>query len=92
MHGGHISGMKVLERLLPEQIILRNPDRQGLLFGNLVPVSKAYLSVQNHQSELLRILLVRTLSLDPVAKSGDAPVLQREDDAVSATKILQDLR
>jgi hypothetical protein len=84
--------MKVLERFLPEQIILRSPQCQGLLVRDLVPVSKACISVQNHQSELLRILPVRTLSLDPVTKSGGVPIFQRDDDTMGTTKILQDLR
>ncbi len=85
--------MKVPERFLPEQIILRNPNYQRLHVRDLVSVSKvACISVQNHQSELLRILLVRMLSLDPVTKSGGVPVFQRADGAMSATKALQDLR
>jgi hypothetical protein len=85
--------MKVLERFLPEQIILRNPNYQWLHVRDLVSVRKvACISVQNHQPELLRILLVRMLSHDPVTKSGGVPVFQREDDATSGTKALQDLR
>jgi len=85
--------MQVLERFLPEQIIPRNPDYQRLHVRDLESVSKvACICVQNHQSELLRILLARMLSLDPVTKSGGVPVFQREDDMMGATKILQDLR
>jgi hypothetical protein len=83
--------MQVLERFLPEQIILRNPDYQRLHVRDLESVRKACISVQNHQSELLRILLVRMLSLDPVTKSGGVPVLQREGDAMRAAKALQGL-
>jgi hypothetical protein len=84
--------MQVLERFLPEQIILRSPDYQGLHVRDLESVRKvACTSVQNHHSELLRILLVRRLSLDPVTKSGGVPIFQREDDAMCAAKTLQGL-
>ena len=92
LHNHHISWMKVLERFLPEQIILRNPNHQRLHVRDLESVSKVAYRVQNHQSELLRILLVRMFSLDPVTKSGGVPIFQRDDDTMSATKIMQDLR
>jgi hypothetical protein len=84
--------MKVLKRFLPEQIILRNPNHQRLHVRDLESARKvACISVQNHQSELLRVLLVRMLSLDPVTKSGGVPIFQREDDAMCAAKTLQGL-
>jgi hypothetical protein len=84
--------MKVLKRFLPEQIILRNPNHQRLHVRDLESARKvACISVQNHQSELLRVLLVRMLSLDPVTKSGGVPIFQREDDAMRPAKTLQGL-